>query len=158
MLLCTMRLINNRLQIHELSCLCCLSVEVCVHSMQKSVCAADEYYDGLMDQCVPCSEICHSPLDFCRNNCKGSTSNKSVWFIVIHCDFSRVLRCNVRLLRSLFRPSVFVSLSETRASCGQTADYFPGIYTTLWPWSWVSCKKDSEYKIANIDARFFYVR
>jgi len=46
--------------------------------VQEYVCADDEYYDGLMVQCVPCTEICRPPLDFCRINCLGLISNESL--------------------------------------------------------------------------------
>lgn len=38
---------------------------------KKSVgCADGEYFDGIIDQCVPCSDICrHGPLSFCKINC-----------------------------------------------------------------------------------------
>jgi hypothetical protein len=35
-------------------------------------CSADEYFDGVIDQCVPCKVVCRLdlPLEFCKINCR----------------------------------------------------------------------------------------
>jgi hypothetical protein len=38
----------------------------------EGFCGADEYFDGVIDRCVPCNVICRLdlPLEFCKINCR----------------------------------------------------------------------------------------
>jgi len=63
---------------------------VCLPFAQKGVCAAGEYFDGLINQCVPCSEICRPPFKFCKHNCPGLLRVPLVHLITVMAYYVRV--------------------------------------------------------------------